>query len=143
MPEVFVGERVVNKNKETGIITAFDGRFITVDFQSRVSVFQSDAFEKGFLCYANTALQDKLDDEKLTEERKTAEIRMAAEKAAEERRQVQAELSRSHFNVAVLNAQFRFEPAPVTLNSVRKRIRLQFKRSLLNVIKISQVCTTL
>ena len=52
MPEVFVGEKVVNKNRETGIITAFDGRFITVDFQSRVSMFQSDAFEKGFLCYA-------------------------------------------------------------------------------------------
>lgn len=121
MAETFIGEKVVNKSNETGRITAFDGRFITVEFRSRVSMFQSDAFEKGFLRYKDTALQDKLDDEKLEEERKAAGIRMVAERAAEERRQVQAELSKRHFNVAVLNAQFRFEPAPVILNSVRKK----------------------
>ena len=121
MEHIFVGETVVNKNKQVGTIAAFDGRFITVDFQGRNAMFQLDAFEKGFLCYENATLQGKLDEVKNQEKQKADEIRLAKEKAAEERRTVQAELSKSHFNVAVLNAQIRLAPAPISWNSVRKK----------------------
>ena len=121
MTEIVVGEKVVNKNKETGTIVAFDGRFLKVDFQSRVSMFQADAFEKGFLSYESAALQSELNHAKLEKERQAEQVRMAVEEAAAVRRQVQGELSRSHFNVAVLAATSRLDPAPITQTSIRKK----------------------
>lgn len=121
MADILVGEKVINKNKETGTIIAFDGRFLKVDFQSRVSMFQTDAFEKGFLSYESAALQSKLNHAKLEKERQAEQVRMAVEEAAALRRQVQGELSRSHFNVAVLAATSRLDPAPITQTSIRKK----------------------
>jgi hypothetical protein len=40
MAEVFVGEKVINKNGESGTITAYDGGFITVDFQDRSAMYR-------------------------------------------------------------------------------------------------------
>ena len=49
MAEVFIGEKVINENGEAGTITAYDGRFITVDFQGRIEMYQHDAVFEGFL----------------------------------------------------------------------------------------------
>lgn len=121
MSEVFIGEKVINKNNETGKIISFDGKFITIDFLGRVAIFQSDAFEKRFLVYENSSLQNNLDEAKREEERKATELQMASEKAAHERRQVQAELSKSHRRIAVLSATFRLDPAPIIFTGVRKK----------------------
>lgn len=121
MEDIVIGEKVINKSGETGTIVSFDGRFITVNFLSRVSVFQSDAFEKGFLSYVNVALQGKLDEAKQEEEQKATEKRLALERAVNERRQVQAELSKAHRRIAVLSATFRLDPAPITFTGIRKK----------------------
>lgn len=59
MPEVFIGEKVINKNGETGTIVAYDGGFITVDFQGRIEMYQHDAVFEGFLKYENPDMQRK------------------------------------------------------------------------------------
>ena len=121
MADILVGEKVINKNKETGIIVSFDGGIITVDFRGRTTKFLQDAFEKGFLKYENPAAQEVLNEAKRQEEEKAAQISAAKEKSAAERRKIQAELSKAHRQITVLSATFRLDPAPITLTGVRKK----------------------
>ena len=121
MAEVFIGEKVINKSKEIGKIISCDGKLIVVEFAGRVAMFQCDAFEKGFLSYENSSLQSELNEAKREEARKSTELQMASEKAANERRQVQAELSKAHRRITVLSATLRLDPAPITFTGVRKK----------------------
>lgn len=121
MAEIIVGEKVINKSNERGTILSLSSQYFTVDFGVRVASFQLDAFEKGFLAYENTALQSNVDAEKVEKEQAKEAVRLTEEKAREARIQIQAELSKAHFNVAVLSATIRLDPAPITLTSVRKK----------------------
>lgn len=121
MAEVIVNEKVSNKQGESGTITAFDGRYIIVEFSTQSIKYRADAFEKGFLRYESAGAQAAIDDRISEEKQKEEAKRKAAETAADARRRVQAELSRTHFNVAVLSAVFRLDPAPITLGAVRKK----------------------
>ena len=56
MADIIIGEKVINKAKETGVIISFEKDYITVDFNTRVATFQCNAFEQGFLKYENIDL---------------------------------------------------------------------------------------
>ena len=62
MAEIIVGERVLNKLKETGTIISFDGKTIAVQYENRVAKLQPDSFEKGFIKYQKTELQSEIDE---------------------------------------------------------------------------------
>lgn len=115
MAEVFVGEKVINKNGESGTITAYDGRFITVDFQGRIAMYQGNAVEQGFLKYENPDVQNKAVEEiaaeietniKVEEARITADREKYTQKASE--------------GIKVESTVLLIDPAPVYLNSVSK-----------------------
>ena len=87
MPEVFIGEKVINKNGETGTIVAYDGGFITVDFQGRNAMYQGNAVEQGFLKYENPDVQNKAVEEIAAEietDIKVEEARIAEKRAKRE-----------------------------------------------------------
>ena len=62
MVEIMVGEQIVNKAKEMGKIISVKKDYIEVQFGDRVAKFLHNAFEKGFLVYTNTELQNKIDE---------------------------------------------------------------------------------
>lgn len=62
MAEIIVGEKVVNKIRETGTIVSFDDNFIYVEFKNRVAKLQLDAFWQKFIRYENADLQRKIDE---------------------------------------------------------------------------------
>ena len=59
MVDIIIGESVINKSGEIGTLISFDDKFIVVDFKTRTTKIQSDAFEKGFLKYEKADLQNK------------------------------------------------------------------------------------
>ena len=86
--EIIVGERIVNKAGDSGVIAAFDGQYITVDYQHRTAGFLVNAFEEGHIRYENPDLQNKILEEiaqeKIEAAQKAEEARIAAERAKEE-----------------------------------------------------------
>ena len=58
---VEIGERVLNKKNESGVIESFDGKCIIVAFCDRKVQFNFDAFDLGFLKLENINLQNKID----------------------------------------------------------------------------------
>ncbi|MBQ5816673.1 MAG: hypothetical protein IIW33_04345, partial [Oscillospiraceae bacterium] len=79
MVKIYIGERVQNKRGEIGVITAFDGGCITVDYPSRRASVVPDGFEKGYLRYEKPALQGEVQDS-------IAEIELAKKQKLEEAR---------------------------------------------------------
>jgi hypothetical protein len=57
MAEIIIGERVINKAKETGTIISHDDKYICVDLGNRTAKFPLSAFDQGFLKYEKTDLQ--------------------------------------------------------------------------------------
>lgn len=119
MAEIVVGAVVVNKRKQTGKVLAFDGKYITAQFEGRTAAFQPDAFRKGFLTYADPDLQALVTQVQSQAAREAEAIRSAAEKANRDRQTIQAQISAAHFNVAVAAASIRLDSAPANLRSVR------------------------
>jgi hypothetical protein len=122
MAEIIVGERVLNKLKETGTIISFDGKTIAVQYENRVAKLQPDAFEKGFITYKKTELQSEIDESiqqsKNAIEKEAEEKRLAAQKANEARRMMEA---KAPVGVKFNSVSIRLEPAPVSLASVKKK----------------------
>ena len=118
MSGVFIGEQVINENGETGTITAFDGRLITVDYQGRIAMYQSDAIVRGFIKYENPDVQNKAIEEieaEIEADIKAEEARIAAERAKQEQK---APIARE--GIKVESYVLLIDPAPVYLNSVPK-----------------------
>lgn len=62
MADIIVGEKVINKFGAKGVIISFDDKYIEVDFHTRFAKLQLDAFEKGFLRYENTDIQNEINE---------------------------------------------------------------------------------
>ena len=130
MAEIMVGEQIVNKAGEMGKIISVNKDYIEVQFGNRVAKFLHNAFEKGFLVYTNTELQNKIDER--IEQNKMEELRKAAEKAEADRiaqekedEEIRQLFKRHKITVEEQNIRFdsitvRLEPAAVHLNSVAK-----------------------
>ena len=84
MVKIHIGERVKNGRGESGVITAFDNQYITVDYPNRTASVVIDAFEKGYIKYENTKLQNEVQDciakIELMKKQKAEEERIAEEK---------------------------------------------------------------
>lgn len=84
-----IGQQVINNKGETGTIIDV-GNYIKVKFSDKESLFQLNAFRKGFLKFANESFNDevKIDIEREQQEEsiRVEEQRIAEECAAEERR---------------------------------------------------------
>ena len=129
MAEIMVGEQVKNKASEMGKIISVDKDYIQVQFGNRAVKFLHDAFEKGFLVYTNTELQNKIDE--LIEQNKREELRKMEEKEeANSIVQEEDDVIRRLFeqptrvvderNIRFESITTRLEPAAVHLNSVAK-----------------------
>ena len=59
MADIIIGEKVVNKARETGKILSFDDKYIVVEYKNRTTKVQLNAFDLGFLKYENADLQNK------------------------------------------------------------------------------------
>ena len=120
MADIIVGEKIINKAREIGTIVSFDDQYIYVEFKNRTARMQLDAFDNGFIRYQNPELQGKIDAVKDEQAQKAAAIRSDRERAAADRRIIQEELSSAHFNISLVSASIRLDPAPLTLTHVRK-----------------------
>ena len=122
MTEIIVGEKVLNKLKETGTIVSFDGKIIVIQYGSRVVKLQSDAFDKGFIKYAKAELQseinERLQEAKEEKEREAREKNLAEEKAKEMRRMMEAQ---APVGVKFNSVSIRLDSAPLSLGSVKKK----------------------
>lgn len=127
MVDIIIGERVISKAGEVGVIDSFDNKLIHVAFKTRVAKLQPDAFEKGFLKYENVDLQNKTNESikqtKLEEERQAEEMRQAeAKRVSEEKAKIKKLMEPIKLNTDINfeNISIRLDPAPINLNSVRK-----------------------
>ena len=129
MAKIIVGEAVISKTKERGTIIAFDGVTISVQYAGRVARLQADAFEKGFLKYANADLQGEINNAfSLEQEKKeqAAEEKHRKEQAARDARaSIQAQ---APIGVTVNSASIRLERAEVSLASVKTRHKALVKQ---------------
>ncbi len=125
--DIIVGERIVNMAGEHGIITAFDGQYITIAYQSRTAMFKSDAFEQGHIKYENADLQNAVEksiaQEKLEKERKAEENRIAAEKVKQAQKAKAAKAPAASNAITIESSVLLIDPAPVYLNSVAQKDR--------------------
>ena len=126
MAEIIVGERVINKQKETGVIVSFDEKYINIQYSNRIGKLLVNAFEEGYIKYENAELQGKV--EKAIAQTKLEEAREKEERIAEEK--AKAALKTVIPQVPSRNSEIKFErvitlidPAPVYLNSVDKNDR--------------------
>lgn len=122
--DIIVGELVVNKLGEMGTITAFDGQYITVDYQSRTARFLPNAFEQGHIRYVNTDLQKKIEEEiaqvKLEAAQKAEEARIAAENKKQAQKGQAAKKPVSNTGITFESVKLMLEPAQYSLKSVAK-----------------------
>lgn len=122
--EIIVGEFVVNKLGEKGAITAFDGQYIIVDYQSRTARLLTNAFEQGHIRYVNTDLQKKIEEEiaqvKLEAAQKAEEARIAAENKKQAQKGQAAKAPASNKEITFESVKLMLEPAQYSLNSVAK-----------------------
>lgn len=122
MAEIIIGERVINKAKETGTIISHDDKYICVDFGNRTAKFPLSAFDQGFLKYEKTDLQtlvnkgiQQIKDEKDQEDEKK---RLAEEKTKNVLRMMEAQApAGTKFN----SVSVRLDAASVTLSSFKKK----------------------
>ena len=115
MTDVIVGENVINKMGEFGVIASVDDQYIYVSYKSRKGKLPLDAFEKKLLKYTDAKLQgeiDKVANQTLEEER------LAADKAKKARETMEAQ---APVGVKFNSVSIRFEPAPISLSSVKRK----------------------
>ena len=128
MAEILVGERVINRAGESGVITCIENARISVDFQIRKARFSETAFEDGFLRYENEALQKELQEaiaqeELLAEQKKAEEERIANEQEKARKAVAAANAARAVVPADVIKFESivrLIDPAPMHLNSVHK-----------------------
>ena len=61
MAEIIIGERVINKREESGVIVYFDDKYINIQYNDRLGKLLINAFEEGYIKYENAELQNKVD----------------------------------------------------------------------------------
>ena len=79
MVNIIIGEKVINKTRETGTIVYCDNNCLQVDFGNRVSKFLLNAFKQGFLKYENKKEQKQV-FEAIEEKAKVEQQRIIDEK---------------------------------------------------------------
>lgn len=128
MVEIIIGETVINRLGVVGTITAFDGRYISVDYQDRVARLESDALEKRYIRYADTELQNKVEEAIALEAgRRAEESRLAEEKKLKEQTHRPSQTTVSRWDVTDGSEILLIDTAPVNLNSVSTKDRALVK----------------
>ena len=126
MAEIIIGERVINKQKETGVIVSSDEKYINIQYSNRLSKLLVNAFEEGYIKYENAELQGKVEEAiaqtKLEEARKKEE-RIAEEKAKPALKTVIPQALSQNDEIKFERVIALIDPAPVYLNSVDKNDR--------------------
>ena len=129
MVDIIIGEKVVNKAKETGEIISFDDKYIIVEYKNKTVKVQLNAFDKGIIKYENADLQSKADEiikQAKIEEKRKAEERKAEEKRKAEERKAEEKAQRRMLSITPCSdlnfdkVQVRLESAPINLKPVRK-----------------------
>lgn len=123
MFDIIVGERVVNKTKETGTIVSFDDKYIYVDFKNRTSKVQRNAFEQGFLKYENVDLQSEA-NKNIKQAKIEAEAnaeRTAIKKAQEERWLVESKTADLYSNIHYESISLRLDPVSINYRGVENK----------------------
>ena len=122
MTDIVIGETVINKLGEKGVIVSFDEKTISVDFAKRTAKLQRKAFDEGFLRYENVILQEKINEETRQTENAKQQAdeakHLASEKAKEECRKLEAE---APVGVKFNSVSLRLEKAPASFNSVKNK----------------------
>ena len=122
MVKIIVGETVISKTKERGTIIAFDGVTISVQYAGRVARLQADAFEKGFLTYANADLQGEINDALSLEREKKEQAAEEKRRKVQEAKDVCAKIqAQSPIGVTVNSVSIRLEPTEASFASVKTR----------------------
>lgn len=120
MSKIIVGEKVVNKIGEHGVIISCDDSFIHVEFKNRIAKLQITAFEQGFLKYENENFQQDINEEiqrkKQEQEQAAEKIRLASENAKNLREAMEAQ---APVGVRFNSVSVRLEPSPATISSVK------------------------
>lgn len=126
MAEIFIGERVINKKKESGVIVYFDDKYINVQYNDRLGKLLINAFEERYIKYENAELQNKVDEAiaqaKAEKERKEKE-RIAEKKAKEAFEIVTTQAPSPNNDIKFERVITLIDPAPVYLSSVDKKDR--------------------
>ena len=126
MAKVIIGERVINKNEESGVIVYFDDKYINIQYNDRLGKLLINAFEEGYIKYENAELQNKVDEAiaqaKAEEERKEKE-RIAEEKAKAASKMLTKQAPSPNNDIKFERVITLLDPAPVYLNSVDKNDR--------------------
>lgn len=124
MAEIIIGAKVINKLKQVGTIVSVENTYIVVDFGNRTAKLQLNAFEQGFLKYVNIDLQETVDEEiqqiKNEKDKEAEKKRLVDEQVQKVRRMIEAQ---TPVGTKVNSVSLRFEPAPLTLASVKKKHR--------------------
>ena len=127
MVKIHIGERVKNGRGESGVITAFDNQYITVDYPSRTASVVIDAFEKGYIKYENAKLQNEVQDciakIELMKKQKAEEKRIAEEKEKAEKKALAIKSPTINTDIKFESIKTLIDPAPLYLSSVRKKDR--------------------
>ncbi len=123
MANIIIGEKVVNKARETGEIVSFDDKYITVEYKNRTAKVQLNAFDLGILKYENLDLQNKVNEsieQAKIEEAHEAE-RVDVEKVQEERRLVESKTSGMYSQIQYESISLRLDPVSINFNSLEEK----------------------
>lgn len=137
MADIIIGEKVVNKARETGKILSFDDKYIIVEYKNRTVKVQLNAFDLGILKYQNSDLQNKTNESvaqaKIEEERKTEEKRQAeASQVIEEKAKIEELicLIKSNTEANFEKISLRLEPAMINSSGVKEKAHKKLIREI-------------
>lgn len=123
MADIIIGEKVVNKAKETGKIISFDDKCITVEYKNRTAKVQLNAFDLGILKYENADLQNKTIEsvaQAKIEEQQESE-RVAVEKIQEERQLVECKTAADYTQIQYESISLRLDPVSINFNRLEEK----------------------
>lgn len=137
MVDIIIGEKVVNKAKETGKIISFDDKYITVEYKNRTAKVQLNAFDLGILKYQNSDLQNKtsesvaqakIEEERKAEEKLQAEVSQVIEEKAKIEELMQSMKSNTEANFEKIS--LRLEPAMINSRGVEEKAHKKIIREI-------------
>ena len=137
MADVIIGEKVVNKARETGEILSFDDKYIIVEYKNRTTKVQLNAFDLGFLKYENVDLQNKtsesvaqakIEEEQKAEEKLQAEASQVIEEKAKIEELMQSMKSNTEANFEKIS--LRLEPAMINSRGVEEKAHKKIIREI-------------
>lgn len=125
MTDIIIGERVINKLGEVGVIVSFDDKYINVQYTDRLGKLLLNAFGEGYIKYENAELQrnvKKLIAQAKLEEARKAEEKRILERCAEEEQRFPIPNNQSSVScVKFEKVSVRLDPSTISFGTVSKK----------------------